>query len=106
MQKKIYTNITLKCVIQNEEFVNNGSLNGVLDIDNCHFNFIEKAPKLPYRKNPKLLDGKLLSLIHRGINKYYISIKGRNPLADEHPERTCRTLCEEYMKAWKLAHNL
>lgn len=106
MQKKTYTNITLECRIQNEEFVNNGSLHGVLDIDNNCFCFIEKAPRMPHRQNPKLLDGKLLSLIHQGINKYYLGIKGRNPLTDENPEHTCQTFCEEYMKAWKLAHNL
>lgn len=76
MYKQTINNISLQLVMQQPEVVNQSMcLAGVLSKDQGQFRF-EQAPKLTRpRRNPKLYEGRYVSLVHRHDGKYACTLK-------------------------------
>ena len=51
-----------------------------------------------------ILDGKIISLVQKGINDFVLGIKTLNPFFDNSPLATIDKFREEYMQAWNIAH--
>lgn len=104
MKKETYS-IELECLMQDEVQNNNGLHHGNLVIEGNKGRFIEAAPSRPHTRNPKPLDGKVISLVQKGVTDFNLGIKNINPYYDETPHTTIAMFGEEYMKAWNIAHN-
>lgn len=76
MQKKIYNSIQLACTLQqDEEITVNMCLNGVISKTLNGFRFEEAIRKGHHKRNPKLFDGKFVSLVHMQNGRYQIHMK-------------------------------
>lgn len=104
MKKEKY-NIELECLMQDEVLGNNGIHRGSLILEGSKGSFIEAAPSHPHTRNPKPLDGRVISLVQKGATDFNLGIKKLNPYYDENPLATIAHFSEEYMKAWNITHN-
>lgn len=90
MQKKIYTATTLTCTLQQDPEINpDKCLTGVISRLTDGFLFEETVRKGRHRRNPKLFEGKFVSLVHMQNGRYQVHMrtidasnaKNRNELA-------------------------
>ena len=80
MKKKTYSNVNLTCAFQQaENLENNQCLNGVFSKTNNGFLFEEAIRKGRPPRNPKLFDGKYISMVKRQNGRYQCHIKTFDP---------------------------
>ena len=80
MKKKNYSNVYLTCAFQNtEELSGNQCLNGVFTKTDNGFLFEEAVRKGRPPRNPKLFDGKYISMVKMQNGRYQCHIKTFNP---------------------------
>ena len=71
MKKKNYPNVNLTCAFQNtEELSGNQCLNGVFSKTGNGFLFEEAIRKGRAPRNPKLFDGKYISILYMQNGRY------------------------------------
>ena len=76
MQKKTYNGIQLDCVFQHvTELTDSVCLTGILSRDEGGFRFEEEIRKGRPPRNPKLYDGKYVSLVRMVNGKYQMHAK-------------------------------
>ena len=76
MYKQTISNISLQLVMQHSEtFIRPMSHAGVLSKNEDGFRFEEAVKQKRPRRNPKLYEGKYVSLVHRHDGKYACSLK-------------------------------
>lgn len=76
MYKKTINNITLQLVMQQPEAVNQPmSRAGVLSKADDGYKFEEAVKIKRPRRNPKLYEGRYVSLVHRSDDKYACTLK-------------------------------
>ena len=84
MNKKTYTSTNLACVLQHsEEITNDQCLNGVISKASDGFRFEEAIRKGRPPRNPKLYDGKFISMVKMQNGRYQCHLK----TMDEHFDR-------------------
>ena len=84
MNKKTYTSTNLACVLQHsEEITNDQCLNGVISKTSDGFRFEEAIRKGRPPRNPKLYDGKFISMVKMQNGRYQCHLKAM----DEHFDR-------------------
>ena len=84
MNKKTYTSTNLACVLQHsEEITNDQCLNGVISKTSDGFRFEEALRKGRPPRNPKLYDGKFISMVKMQNGRYQCHLK----TMDEHFDR-------------------
>ena len=103
MKKEKYI-LELECLMQDEVQNPNGLHHGNLILDGNKGSFVEAAPSRPHTRNPKPLDGKIISLVQNGINDFVLGIKTFNPFFDNSPLATIDNFRAESMQAWNIAH--
>ena len=87
MNKKTYTSTNLACVLQHsEEITNDQCLNGVISKTSDGFRFEEAIRKGRPPRNPKLYDGKFISMVKMQNGRYQCHLK----TMDEHFDRKNR----------------
>ena len=76
MYKKIFSNVSLQVVMQQQE-VTELPMNhtGVLSMNGEGFRFEEAVKQKRPRRNPKLYEGDYVSLVHRSDGKYACTLK-------------------------------
>lgn len=77
MAKKVFTNTTLACSLQDgSEIANNRCLHGLLSPTTDGFRFEEEVRTAkPHTRNPKIFDGELISLVRKEDNSIQFSFK-------------------------------
>lgn len=76
MQKKIYTATTLTCTLQQDpEITADKCLTGVISRIEDGFRFEEAVRKGRHRRNPKLYEGKFVSLVHMQNGRYQVHMR-------------------------------
>lgn len=84
MNKKTYISTNLACVLQHsEEITNDQCLNGVISKTSDGFRFEEAIRKGRPPRNPKLYDGKFISMVKMQNGRYQCHLK----TMDEHFDR-------------------
>ena len=84
MNKKTYTSTNLACVLQHsDEITNDQCLNGVISKTSDGFRFEEAIRKGRPPRNPKLYDGKFISMVKMQNGRYQCHLK----TMDEHFDR-------------------
>ena len=90
MKKKNYSNVNLTCAFQNtEELSGNQCLNGVFSKTDNGFLFEEAVRKGRPPRNPKLFDGKYISMVKMQNGRYQCHLKTMDKGFDK------RTFAEE-----------
>ena len=85
MNKKTYTSTNLACVLQHsEEITNDQCLNGVISKTSDGFRFEEAIRKGRPPRNPKLYDGKFISMVKMQNGRYQCHLKTMNKGFDKH----------------------
>lgn len=86
MYKKIYDQTTLACLLQESaEMKPNKCLTGILSQTSEGFRFEETIRKGRAPRNPKLYDGKFISMVRRQDGRYQIHFKTMDhPIDREH----------------------
>lgn len=81
MYKKVFSNVSLQVVMQQqpEVFNQNMCLTGVLSKNPDGYKFEESVKIKRPRRNPKLYEGDYVSLVHRSDGKYACSLKYIRP---------------------------
>lgn len=80
MKKKTYNAITLACTLQNDnEITNEKCLSGIISRTSEGFKFEEEIRKGRPPRNPKLYDGKFISMVKMQNGKYQCHLKTFNP---------------------------
>ena len=76
MYKKIFSNVSLQVVMQQQEVTELPmSHAGVLSMNPDGFRFEEAVKQKRPRRNPKLYEGQYVSLVHRSDGKYACTLK-------------------------------
>ena len=77
MAKKVFTNTTLACSLQDGSVIaNNKCLHGLLSPTTDGFRFEEEVRTAkPHTRNPKIFDGELISLVRKEDNSIQFSFK-------------------------------
>jgi len=76
MQKKTYTATTLACVLQQtDEITTDTCLSGIISRTSDGFRFEEAIRKGRPPRNPKLFDGKYVSMVRMQNGKYQMHLK-------------------------------
>jgi len=77
MKKKSYPNVTLTCIMQQEDFTAGTCPHGVLSQDtrDGSFRFEEAVKKRRFLLNPKLFNGQYCSLVHMQNGRYQVHMK-------------------------------
>lgn len=76
MYKKIFSNVSLQVVMQQQEVTELPmSHTGVLSMNPDGFRFEEAVKQKRPRRNPKLYEGQYVSLVHRSDGKYACTLK-------------------------------
>jgi len=91
MYKKVFSNVSLQVVMQQqpEVFNQNMCLTGVLSKNLNVYKFEQAVKQKRPRRNPKLYEGQYVSLVHRSDDRYactlkYIRPKDEDPSFDHH----------------------
>lgn len=80
MYKKIFSNVSLQVVMQQQEVAEQSmSHTGVLSMNTDGFRFEEAVKQKRPRRNPKLYEGQYVSLVHRSDGKYACTLKCISP---------------------------
>lgn len=89
MVKQIIRNTTLQILMQQTEVMNQQtSHTGVLSMDSDGYRFEEAVKLKRPRRNPKLYEGKFVSLVHRSDGRYACSLKYIHPNDKEFDHNT------------------
>lgn len=77
MSKKVFTNTTLACSLQDGSVIaSNKCLHGLLSPTTDGFRFEEEVRTAkPHTRNPKIFDGELISLVRKEDNSIQFSFK-------------------------------
>lgn len=77
MAKKVFSNTTLACSLQDGSVISdNKCLHGLLSPTKDGFRFEEEVKKSkPHTRNPKIYDGSLISLVRKEDNTIQFSFK-------------------------------
>ncbi len=76
MNKKIYSNINLNCMLQeSNEISNDKCLTGIISKTADGFRFEEAIRKGRAPRNPKLFDGKYVSMVRMQNGRYQCHLK-------------------------------
>ena len=85
MHKKTYNNINLICTLQkSEELQESQCLTGVISKTHDGFRFEEAIRKGRPPRNPKLYDGKFISMVRMQNGRYQCHLKTMNKGFDKH----------------------
>ena len=85
MQKKTYSNTTLTCTFQkSEELQESQCLVGVISKTTEGFSFEEAIRKGRPPRNPKLYDGKYISMVKKQNGRYQCHLKSMAEGFDKH----------------------
>lgn len=80
MYKQTINNISLQLVMQQPQVTDQPMcLAGVLSKNQNEFRFEQSVKQKRPRRNPKLYEGKYVSLVHRSDNKYACTLKCITP---------------------------
>lgn len=80
MQKKTYKDVSLDCTLQQDvEITPDKCLTGVITKTDTGFKFEEEIRKGRPPRNPKLYDGKFISMVKMQNGKYQCHLKTFNP---------------------------
>ncbi len=104
MKKKIIKNTTLTVVLQNTvEFSENQCLVGVFSLDTTKKEalFEEEIRKGRAPRNPKLYDGKFISLVRMQNGKYQCHLKTFNPCSSGDAKALATEIYHEMINAFQ-----
>ena len=95
MHKKTYSNINLICTLQkSEELQESQCLVGVMSKSPDGFRFEEAIRKGRAPRNPKLYDGKYISMVRKQNGRYQCHIKTFNPKEMDRKKTAFAIYCE------------
>lgn len=100
MSKKVFSNTTLACSLQDGSTISdNKCLHGLLTPTTDGFRFEEEVKKLvkPHTRNPKIFDGDFISLVRKEDNSIQFSFKTTKE--DFDPENFAFKVYSEVVKA-------
>lgn len=75
MKKNVYNSVTLHCVMQEEDLKENECRTGIISMKENSFVFQENVPHRRSSRNPKLYDGKCVSMVRMKNGKYHFHLK-------------------------------
>lgn len=77
MFKKNYNSVNLRCIMQNSEPTPESTNSGILSVNpkDGSFIFEESIRKVRTTRNPKLFDGKHISMVRKANGQYQIHMK-------------------------------
>ena len=102
MKKTIYTNITLSCTMQHDEFAESECLHGVISKQADGFRFEEAVKQNNPRRNPKLFNGKYCSLVHMQNGRYQIHMRTIDASAVSKPNDFAFRVYSELLDAFNV----
>ena len=104
MKKRIYTGATINVVLQTEtEVSNNNCPKGIISKDeNGEFRFEEEIRKGRPARNPKLHDGKYLSMVRMANGKYQFHMKTLQAGPETDAREVAREVAKEILKGFKI----
>lgn len=83
MKKKTYTATNLSCVLQqSEEITTDNCLSGIISKTSDGFRFEEAVRKGRPPRNPKLFDGKYISMVRMQNGRYQLHLKTMDETLD------------------------
>ena len=99
MKKKNYCGVNLLCVMQKNELTSNLCANGVLSITPFGFRFEEAVRDQRPIINPKLFEGKHISLTRSANGKYRCFFRQLTDEQLQNPYRTAQCVYDELITA-------
>lgn len=104
MKKQVYNNTTLNVVLQNETEVSSDNCpKGIISKDeNGEFRFEEEIRKGRPARNPKLHDGKYLSMVRMANGKYQFHMKTLQADPDTDVNEVAREVAKEIRQGFKI----
>lgn len=104
MKKKVYNNATLNVVLQNEAEVSSDNCpKGIISKDeNGDFRFEEEIRKGRPARNPKLHDGKYLSMVRMQNGKYQFHMKTIEASPKLDANSVAMEVAQEIVEAFKI----
>lgn len=104
MKKKVYTGATLNVVLQNDTEVSSDNCpKGIISKDeNGEFRFEEEIRKGRPARNPKLHDGKYLSMVRMQNGKYQFHMKTLQADPDTDVNEVAREVAKEIRQGFKI----
>lgn len=99
MKKKTYLNVTLQCLMQQEEMDATNCPTGVLSMNNEGFRFEETLRNRRLRRNPKLFDGEYVSMVRKQNGRYQCHLKSFYPTSREKRDELARKVYDELVSA-------
>lgn len=104
MKKIVYQNIDLNVILQKEgEFTNDNCLKGILSHHgNGDIRFEEEIRKGRPARNPKLHDGKYLSMVRMQNGKYQFHMKTLQVGPDLDGNAIAKDVAQEIVEAFKI----
>lgn len=95
MTKFFITNANITCALQQDsEIINEKCLTGILSRNNDGFLFEEAIRKGRAPRNPKLFDGKYISMVRKQNGRYQCHIKTFNPKEMDRKKTAFAIYCE------------
>jgi len=104
--KQTFSNIHLTCLTQAGMITAKSCPEGTLTKDGNEVIFTETDHKTTSSRLPKVMKGTLLNMAQKGVGEFKINFRNFNPANDDNPEETKQTICDEYDRAWNIAHSL
>jgi len=104
MIKTNYENVNLQCIMQQNELSNASCHRGVMSIspEDGSFRFEESVRRKYPNKNPKLYDGKYISLTHQHDGKYQCRMRNINATATQDHKALAFQVYEELLSALQI----
>ena len=101
MEKKTFNATNLVCQFQttSERLDNNGCLNGVISRTDDGFRFEEAVKAKSVRRNPKLYDGRYISLVRKSNRRYQIHTRTIDPSEIKEIRQWTNALASELLDA-------
>ena len=95
MTRFFIANANITCALQQDsEIINEKCLSGILSRNNDGFLFEEAIRKGRAPRNPKLFDGKYISMVRKQNGRYQCHIKTFNPKEIDRKEAAFDIYCE------------
>ena len=107
MKKQVYNNTTLNVVLQNEAEVSSDNCpKGIISKDeNGEFRFEEEIRKGRPARNPKLHDGKYLSMVRMANGKYQFHMKTLQADPNTDVNEVAREVAKEIRQGFKIINS-
>lgn len=102
MKKKNYCGVNLHCVMQKSELSGDKCANGVLSVTPFGFRFEEAVRDQRPAINPKLFEGKYISLTRAANGKYRCFFRQLTDEQLSNPYRTAERVYDELLTALNL----